>query len=476
MHKKMFFLLLKQGIRGVFKFKIQFLIIIFLSFLATFMLSTSFSTVKRIDNNYNNIMNKIDKFDYINSFKLGNSLSGGIKTTNMAVFTDFINDEYLQTGIYDGKDNPNKTDFAYNLNFSDFNLSSDSFENTYKETFITKTFKDKNFIDVFDNYIGLKTNDYSEDYGSWTQFSYDPFEMNYTYNPYNMIDTDDSVVYTYNEVNRIFPELTMYLNKNIRKNLIIDLQNDKKYLQNTTIKKLIDNNVFNINYISKDPYDQKIDSLGINNYIDTLIKGIVTHIDYTLSYYVSNVVSNAILEFNSNSGENNKSNMKNFIDYFNNDFISNHSTNKNELENFIVPFKLHSKKSISNPNIDNEMIKKTQDFMYSYLLGKESLSKKSNLDVSGLVVNSDFGPWAEKIDRRKDKNQLTKVITDIKEIRKYGLRGSANQNVGHIITGVKIEDDLYYNNFYEATKIFRLLGITKSMTLSENIDWGGGGI
>ncbi|SRX67577.1 ABC transporter permease [Mycoplasma mycoides subsp. capri] len=59
-----FLLLLKQGLKGVFKFKIQFIIILLLSFLASFILSTSLTLTSRINKTYNNIVNNVNKFDY----------------------------------------------------------------------------------------------------------------------------------------------------------------------------------------------------------------------------------------------------------------------------------------------------------------------------------------------------------------------------------------------------------------------------
>ncbi|WP_339021570.1 hypothetical protein [Spiroplasma endosymbiont of Atherix ibis] len=63
--KKSIFLYLKQGIKGVIKFKIQFIVIIILSFLASFILSVSLSSTKRISDDYHNTTSKMNPFDYV---------------------------------------------------------------------------------------------------------------------------------------------------------------------------------------------------------------------------------------------------------------------------------------------------------------------------------------------------------------------------------------------------------------------------
>jgi hypothetical protein len=59
-----FFLMLKQGIKGVFRFKAQFVIILILSFLATLILSLSLSVGLRIQNSYDTVMKPVSEFAF----------------------------------------------------------------------------------------------------------------------------------------------------------------------------------------------------------------------------------------------------------------------------------------------------------------------------------------------------------------------------------------------------------------------------
>jgi len=56
--------MLKQGIKGVFRFKAQFVIILILSFLATLILSLSLSVGLRIQNSYDNVMKPVSEFAF----------------------------------------------------------------------------------------------------------------------------------------------------------------------------------------------------------------------------------------------------------------------------------------------------------------------------------------------------------------------------------------------------------------------------
>jgi hypothetical protein len=56
--------MLKQGIKGVFRFKAQFSIILLLTFIATLILSLSISTGRRVQDSHNNIVQKVERFSF----------------------------------------------------------------------------------------------------------------------------------------------------------------------------------------------------------------------------------------------------------------------------------------------------------------------------------------------------------------------------------------------------------------------------
>ncbi|SYV95868.1 Uncharacterised protein, partial [Mycoplasma putrefaciens] len=89
-----FLLLLKQGVKGVFKFRIQFTIILLLSFLASFILSTSLTLSTRINQTFNQVVNNIKKFDYTNSTQINLGVSNAASETDRSVFPllDLVSD------------------------------------------------------------------------------------------------------------------------------------------------------------------------------------------------------------------------------------------------------------------------------------------------------------------------------------------------------------------------------------------------
>lgn len=85
-------LLFKQGLKGIFKFKIQFIIILILSFLSIFILTTSISLRDKLNNTYNEVVKSVDKFDYeyVDEFygKSGSSNTNKVSQNLMLMYTN----------------------------------------------------------------------------------------------------------------------------------------------------------------------------------------------------------------------------------------------------------------------------------------------------------------------------------------------------------------------------------------------------
>ncbi|ASZ09017.1 ABC transporter permease [Mesoplasma chauliocola] len=125
-------LLFKQGLKGIFKFKIQFVIILILSFLSIFILTTSISLKDRLNNTYNQIVKSVDKFDYeyIDEF-YGKSGSINASQTSQNLMLMYVNND----------------SYSVLNNLKEFNLS---FNKIYSgETFITKAFEDEKMKSIF---------------------------------------------------------------------------------------------------------------------------------------------------------------------------------------------------------------------------------------------------------------------------------------------------------------------------------------
>ncbi|ATG97346.1 ABC transporter permease [Mesoplasma lactucae] len=153
MHKfSNFFLMLKQGIKGVFKFRIQFIIILVLTFIATFILSVSFSTQRRMSNSYNNIVKKVDRFSYQGNIQMDSSVND---SSDVFIISNILNNAdsvSIQQWVKDDKGNEkilNNKD-SYNYVFSNFN-DVEGIENYSQEhqNFFTRMIEEQGFKDLF---------------------------------------------------------------------------------------------------------------------------------------------------------------------------------------------------------------------------------------------------------------------------------------------------------------------------------------
>lgn len=127
---KMTLLLFKQGIRSMFKFKIQFIVVILLSFFASFYLASTASLNYRMNQSYNDIVRNYEKFDYSYSTKSSEpNLSTSTKT--LLPILDLIpgSTNYFTQGNQTIND-------SFNLVLNNHGLKS----NGYQENLITKTF------------------------------------------------------------------------------------------------------------------------------------------------------------------------------------------------------------------------------------------------------------------------------------------------------------------------------------------------
>jgi len=163
-----FFLMLKQGIKGVFKFKAQFIIILILSFIATLILSVSISSGRRMQASYDQVMGKVEKFSYESQLTVdvqNNQMNLGFSPIKNVIYGDF------STIYYNEKDpSQSKTNFNFVLSHPEIHekrskeINEYSIDFGYKETnhknFINQTYKNDKFIENFQKVIfGLTEKD-----------------------------------------------------------------------------------------------------------------------------------------------------------------------------------------------------------------------------------------------------------------------------------------------------------------------------
>lgn len=137
-----FFLLLKQGFKGIFRFRIQFIIILILSFLATLVLTISVSTSRRLENAYEKIVKKVDPFDLVGSTRISDTASSNPGGAEIGKFrstatTDFINNTFVDIENLEEENGLQKIVHESNFNFI-FNNAAYENKLLNSQTFLTK--------------------------------------------------------------------------------------------------------------------------------------------------------------------------------------------------------------------------------------------------------------------------------------------------------------------------------------------------
>ncbi|ATZ19088.1 ABC transporter permease [Williamsoniiplasma somnilux] len=129
-------LMLKQGVKGVFKFRIQFSIILLLTFIASLILTVSISTNRRLQHEYNDIVKSTQKFDNTWALNTGKNVMASEERSFIPIL-DTISSVNSYVGAND------KSDYNVVLNQNPINGSVNNY--------ITRTTNSPEFISAFDN-------------------------------------------------------------------------------------------------------------------------------------------------------------------------------------------------------------------------------------------------------------------------------------------------------------------------------------
>ncbi|AGR42486.1 ABC transporter permease [Spiroplasma diminutum] len=311
MKKNIFFLLIKQGLKGVFRYKTQFILIVILGFFASLILSVTNSINDRIKFEYERTMHKVEPFDFYSEDSL--ETIGSINSKNMVPIMDFISDEYLK----DNDGNP----LAYNVNIANVNGT--------KETFITEALKNDKFKTAFNSLINNK-----EYYNPWFNYKFTDgdekpyfnayginstnsniYQTNYWYQTLKIINAEDVnyspvEVYT-NEDNyyiakqmKNFTNTTISLLKEELNNEIVN-PNSNFRSQNSTFAILVNKGILKSEDIVSDLADYNYSELSnfqreINTYIDFAFVSIVYQLNKMIHDYVQYWMDKAIEENSEN--------------------------------------------------------------------------------------------------------------------------------------------------------------------------------
>ncbi|KKW61467.1 ABC transporter permease [Mycoplasma capricolum] len=408
-----FFLLLKQGLKGVFKFKIQFIIILLLSFLASFILSTSLTLTSRINKTYNNIVNNVNKFDYSSSNEIRTYRTDrNNSTTDRSVIPllDLVNNS---NSYYNQSSNSKNTSYL-NFILNKKNLTS-KFDN---KTLLTELFENKDFIELFTTISGNNIQWIWENNWLW-QLAL--FFNKFTYHSYEQF-LKNNKEYTYLKNTVIGKYLTnSFKDKN-------EFLNDAKVLKNIKIDNLKNN--FNAKDFRK-TFNKQIQNKELFSYI--YISGM------SLFQYIYRNI---------------------YLPYFSDFKIENNKIG-NSFYTFLTGNKLNN---VSDSQADKWVISdKNKSYLTEFELNKTKINQSDN---SILISNQNNKEAIKKLILEKGMKGNTELVLITSDNQKV-------QSINPIINDTSLFKLLFYNgNGTSVTNVVSVLSdtnfIKKDIIIGEN--------
>ncbi|WP_434324949.1 ABC transporter permease [Mycoplasma capricolum] len=408
-----FFLLLKQGLKGVFKFKIQFIIILLLSFLASFILSTSLTLTSRINKTYNNIVNNVNKFDYSSSNEIRTYRTDrNNSTTDRSVIPllDLVNNS---NSYYNQSSNSKNTSYL-NFILNKKNLTS-KFDN---KTLLTELFENKDFIELFTTISGNNIQWIWENNWLWqlalyfNKFAYHSYEQ--------FLKNNKEYTYLKNTV------IGKYLTNSFKdKN---EFLNDAKVLKNIKINNLKNN--FNAKDFRK-TFNKQIQNKELFSYI--YISGM------SLFQYIYRNI---------------------YLPYFS-DFKIEDNKIGNSFYTFLTGSKLNN---VSDSQADKWVISdKNKSYLTEFELNKTKINESDN---SILISNQNNKEAIKKLILEKGMKGNTELVLITSDNQKV-------QSINPIINDTSLFKLLFYNgNGTSVTNVVSVLSdtnfIKKDILIGEN--------
>ncbi|ATZ17040.1 ABC transporter permease [Williamsoniiplasma luminosum] len=417
------FLIFKSGFKGIFKYKIQLLIIITLSFFATFFLMSTDSFISRLNQTYNDVVANVEKYDYEYERKFNKS---SFATDNLAFvpLLDFVNTDYNEI------QNDGNTTTQLNFNLSSFDGN---------DNFITKTFSSPEFMDVYkeqlfshedQNYLGYYGVYYNHDPESGDkefilpEITYD-FGKNYENFAFRSRYNDE---FSPRLKKYIEPAIEL-LTKNFKSEYLKNLTNEKTNMQNTLFYKTLVKygvNENNFNQIISSKYANVNESnitnkisekdlfLGLNTYLYNAFESLI---QYTI-YQTAQLALEIRNQFESEHLTNDPKllNPKFYVDAFNKKFFV-----ENDLDE-LPKFKLIKHFYDREFALDQYAVT-----AYEYIFGKKYQFKNNEPnDIKHneqYIVNDENPTYSKEIRIGEDNSDSNKFANDV---YKKGLRGQTN--------------------------------------------------
>ncbi|WP_031542433.1 ABC transporter permease [Mesoplasma photuris] len=418
---KLNWLMFKQGFKSMFKQKIQFFVVILLTFLAIFFFTTTNALTMRLNQAYDRVVANYEKFDYTYTRKTD---EGQLSSSNMAFIPilDFVPDQ--NNYIYDAK--------TGKQGFSSFNLLLTNHYGTEYDTFITKTFESQDFKDLIVGDFDGTWNDTSQIFKSYSSYFVSTTTSESRYN-------GNSAIFDYSKGINNFAEEARYGTENAKvfagrltlllfNNLRIELSNPSDNFKKSLFYK---NWIKNKYQLIESASDGKYGVIGTIDDISDYSKGNYNEIEtYTLnalesvSYFVIEEMKNFFVSgFNQNMKEvtdplKNKSKMTDkekieiFLEQYNTAAQKNHTTKLYEVS--------YNGKG-NQRGVTANVIKDNNKLFYEYLTGLPF--------DDGKPTNSNFIVKSSENSEKYLFNGSTSEIKDYKKTNNPiadGLRGVAN--------------------------------------------------
>ncbi|QBQ07575.1 ABC transporter permease [Spiroplasma gladiatoris] len=452
MYKNSIWLYLKQGLKGVVKFRIQFYVIVILTFISSLILGISLSASTRILNNYNEIMPKMDKFNYVSSREVGTKKDNDPKIVPMA---DLIDYQFL-AGYYsikkDKTDSDNKS-YGYNFNLisvanknesktlskennqdsNNFYVDAvdengdyvidpalqDQYKKNYQETFISNAFSQKRVKDSF--FSMLSNPSFLETFFHYKYDSVkDEVEYKSTYNKYQKLEITGSTIYAdyvdgssqseseidYNYKKDIYGNFFTNAVYYLREYYLQDLASRKAYLKDTTFDKLWQRDIIN-----KDNFSQLFAPAPKEDEIDDSSKqyAMPTNVKYPSKYdlYLINAISSLVGQVINSVIE--------YIQYY--------------IDSSIAKVTEEQKTSIVSEDDLKVMFNKVEDEKgntidnpgFEWYDSSDNLDSKKNKQIANVLYAYVFGNFyssdlSEYKEQYKDKIELMQFNSDKKQV------------------------------------------------------------
>ncbi|WP_339029383.1 ABC transporter permease [Spiroplasma endosymbiont of Cantharis nigra] len=455
--KKTLFLYLKQGIKGVMKFKIQFVVIVILSFLATFILSVSFSTTKRISEDYRKTMSKMDPFDFVNQQVVG--VNGAQeKGSNIIAPMDILNNQFLY--VKDSKDlTSQRSNRAIDLNYNISHFSNFSNEG-YDETFLNRTFKDQVIQEKFLEMLSDK--DY---WSSIFQYTYDPIRDEIKWEPSLSINFNSSasshsyLTKAVSNKNNTISNFYLPTIELLKKNYLQDLfsENTPSYIKSTLFYELKNKEIItykNFEANLQDNSDFDIYNRYLYFSLETFIRQLINSTTEYPIYWINKAIENSsskereslIMEFN-------KLNENNEIGF---NFLLEKAEEENKTQNRKFAVSIFRWIFGFNPNLPSDW-------------NEEEIGPNDKF----IVDEDSKKPWKNNIDLSSENIDLDRYAKSKEEIFKNGMRGSLNQIVLKRSDSGKIYNydssfSSKYLRHYDSNSIEQLIGYNRDFEEFDN--------